>query len=248
MKYQEIKIDGFLSNFIACFWEYDNHLKDIEYTILPDGYFDLIFEISNNQISNVSLTGVWTKPISVHIRKNTKLIGIRFKLIATEYIFQQSIKGILNTRTILPISFFGAKNLPLENFEKFTSSLSHKINYGLQNLKEIDNRKFKLFKLLYENKGSLSVNVLADTVFWSSRQINRYFNQQYGFSLKTFSNIVKCNSSYSEIAKGKLFPMQEYYDQAHFIKEVKRYTGATPKELYKNENDRFLQLSTKKVQ
>ena len=244
MEYREIKIEGFSSNFIQCFWEYDNQIKNIDYTILPDGHFDLIFEIRNNKLSNVSLTGVWTKPINVNIEKNTKLIGVRFKLIAAEYIFKQSIKGILNTRTILPISVFGAENLPFESFNNLTHSLSDKINYGLQNLKEIDNRKFKLFKLLYENKGSLSVNTLAENVLWSSRQINRYFNQQYGFSLKTFSNIIKCNSSYSSIAKGQLFPLQEYYDQAHFIKEVKKYTGSTPKELHKNENDRFLQLST----
>jgi AraC-like DNA-binding protein len=244
MEYKEIKIEGFLSNYIQCFWEYDNRIKDIDYTILPDGCFDLIFKIRNNKLSNISLTGVWTKPISVHIEKNTKLIGVRLKLIAAEYIFQQSIKSILNTNEILPMNFFGAENLPFDNFNELTSSLSAKINSGLQNIKEIDNRKFKLFKLLYENKGNLRVNELAEKVFWSSRQISRYFNQQFGFSLKKFSNIIKCNSSYSEIAKGQLFPQQDYFDQAHFVKEVKKYTGITPKELYKNENDRFLQLST----
>ena len=244
MEYRENKIEGFLSNFIQCFWEYDNQIKDVDYTIIPDGHFDLIFKISNNELSNVSLTGVWTKPISVNIKKNTKLIGVRFKLIAAEYIFKQSIKDILNKNVILQKKFFGAENLPFESFDNLTSSLSNKINYGLQNIKEIDNRKFKLFKLLYENKGNLKVNELTEKVFWSSRQINRYFNQQFGFSLKTFSNIIKCSSSYSEIAKGQLFPQQNYFDQAHFIKEVKRYTGQTPKELHKNENDRFLQLST----
>ncbi len=245
MEYRENKIEGFLSNFIQCFWEYDNFTKNIEHTILPDGHFDLIFEIKNNILSNISLTGVWTKPINVHIEKNTKLIGIRFKLIAAEYIFQQSIKNILNTKIVLPNNFFGTENLPLENFDSLTYYISGKINCELQNLKEIDNRKLKLFKLLYKNKGSLSVKSLAENVFWSSRQMNRYFNQQYGFSLKTFSNIVKCKFSYSQIAKGKLFPQQDYFDQSHYIKEVKRYTGSTPKELYKNKNDRFLQLSTK---
>ncbi|WP_073001643.1 helix-turn-helix domain-containing protein [Mariniphaga anaerophila] len=244
MKYRENKIDGFLSNFIQCFWEYDNLTKDVNYIILPDGHFDLIFEIRNNELSNVSLTGVWTKPIKVHIDRDIKLIGIRFKLIAVEYIFKQSIKNILNTTTDLPTNFFGVKNLSFNDFDSLTNYLLEKINYGLKNLKEIDNRKFKLFELLYENKGNLKVNELAEKVFWSSRQINRYFNQKFGFSLKTFSNILKCNSSYFEIASGQLFPQQYYFDQAHFIKEVKKYTGSTPGELHKNKNDRFLQLST----
>lgn len=244
MKHINIKIEGFLSNFINCFWEHDNIQKEVEYTILPDGYFDLIFEIKNNEILNISLTGIWTNQINVRIKENTKLIGIQFKLIASEYIFKESIKHIINSETILPTDFWGAKNLPLDNLEKFADSLTKTIHYGLKNLKEIDNRKFKLFNTLYEQQGNISVKELSEKVSWSSRQINRYFNQQLGFSLKTFLNILKCKSSYCDIANGQLSPTQDYYDQSHYIKEVKRYTGNTPKELYKNENDRFLQLLT----
>lgn len=245
MKYKNIKIDGFLSNFINCFWEYNNYENDIEFTILPDGYFDLIFEIKNRKVSNVLLTGIWTKQINVTVKENTKLIGIQFKLIASEYIFKESIKPIINSETILPSDFFCAQNLPLDDLEKFTKSLSEEIHCGIKKLKEIDNRKFKLFNIIYEQKGDINVKRLSENISWSSRQINRYFNQQFGFSLKTFSNILKCKSSYPDIANGQLHPRKDYYDQSHYIKEVKRYTGSTPKELYRNENDRFLQLSTR---
>lgn len=245
MEYREIKTKDFLSNFVKCFWLYNNPLEDTEHTILPDGYFDLIFEIDNKRISKVYLTGVWTKPVNVKGRKNVKLIGIRFKLIAAEYIFKHSLKDILDTSTPLPVNFWGVENFPIEDFEKFTSSLLLVVNDKLKNAKEIDERKLRLFQLLYENKGSLNISQLTQNVHWSSRQINRYFNKQYGFSLIKFSNILKCRSSYPDIAKGKLFPKQ-YYDQPHFIKSVKRYTGVTPKELYKNKNDRFLQLFTLK--
>ncbi len=239
MKYSENKIDGFLSNFIKCFWEFDNPTKDVNYIILPDGHFDLIFEIRNNTLSNISLTGVWTKPINVHIEKDVKLIGIRFKLIAPEYIFKQPIKNILNTTTVLPIIFFASRNRSFDDFDILTDYLLEKIKYGLKNLNEIDNRKFKLFELLYENKGNLRVNELTEKVLWSSRQINRYFNQKFGFSLKTYSNILKCNSSFSEIAKGQLYPKQNYFDGAFFIKEVNKYTCFTLKELLKMKTTDF---------
>jgi len=244
MNYREIEIDGFLANFIKCFWEYDNSKKDVEFSILPDGFFDVIFEMSNNQVSKVRLTGVWTKQINVRISKGTKLIGIRCKLIASEYIFHDSIKFIKDSESVLPSDFWGVKNLQVNDFEQFVDSLSQKIQYGLMNLKEIDNRKFKLFNILYKVKGNISVKELSEKVSWSSRQINQYFNQQFGLPLKTFSNILKCKSSYRDLAQGQLSPMQEYYDQAHYIKEVKRYTGNTPKVLFRNENSRFLQLST----
>lgn len=244
MNYQEKHTKGFISNFIKSFWEFENSDKECSYEILPDGYFDLIFEIRNGRISEMTLTGVWTKQIKISIPKNTKLIGVRFKLIASEYIFKQSIKKLKNTKTELPRTFLGAENLPFQDFEKFIDSLTQKILYSLKNLKEIDKRKFDLYKILYEQKGEITVKELSERIFWSSRQINRYFNDRFGFSLKTFCNILKCNSSFSQIANGKLFPEKEYYDQAHFIKEIKRYTGVTPKDLYHNKNDRFLQLST----
>ena len=67
--------------------------------------------------------------------------------------------------------------------------------------------------------------------------------KQASRSLKEFLKIVRCNSAYKNISNGNLSPQTDYFDQAHFIKEIKKYTGTTPKELHKNKNDRFLQLS-----
>ena len=79
----------------------------------------------------------------------------------------------------------------------------------------------QLFELIYQD-GTKSVSELSEKVFWSSRQINRYFNQQFGFSLKEFIKIVRCNAAYKDISNGKLSPQTDYFDQAHFIKEVKK--------------------------
>lgn len=244
MNYQEKHTKGFISNFIKSFWEFETCEKECDYEILPDGFFDLIFEIKNGQITQVSLTGVWTKQIQISIPKNTRLIGVRFKLISAEYVFKQSIKELKNTKTELPLNLFGFKDFDFYNFEKFTDSLTEKLQYGLKNIKEIDKRKFELFKILCELKGEISVQELSERIFWSNRQINRYFNSRFGFSLKTFCNILKCHSSLKHIANGRLFPENYYYDQAHFIKQVKQITGSTPTNLYLNKNDRFLQLTT----
>ena len=62
--------------------------------------------------------------------------------------------------------------------------------------------------------------------------------------MKDYLNIMRCNQTYKDISKNRLTPQSNYFDQSHFIKEIKKYTGATPSELKKNKNDRFLQLST----
>lgn len=88
------------------------------------------------------------------------------------------------------------------------------------------------------------IREISEKVFWTSRQINRYFNLTFGISLKEYLNIIRSNQTFKDIANKKLAPQNKYLDHSHFIKEIKRYTGVTPKELYKNKNDRFLQLST----
>ncbi len=74
-------------------------------------------------------------------------------------------------------------------------------------------------------------------------QINRYFNQQFGISLKTYCNILRFGASFKHISEGKLFPEQNLADQNHFIKEIKKFAGVTPKVLSKNKDDRFVNIS-----
>ncbi len=242
MKYREIKPNGFLKNFVQCFSYYETTDKDIQHTILPDGYFDLIAEFENEVLTTVKLTGVWTKPKDINIPQNTKFFAIRFKLLATEYLFQKEIKSILDSTQYIPFNFWSIDNYKSNEFDKFVIGTSNRIENSIKHLKEIDSRKINLFDLVYQHRIK-TVAELSAKIYWSSRQINRYFNSQFGFSLKEFLKIVRCNDSYGHISNGQLSPQADYFDQAHFIKELKKYTGATPKELHKNKNDRFLQLS-----
>lgn len=242
MKYREIEPNGFLNTFVKCFWNYETADTEIQHTILPDGYFDLIAEFENDNLTTFKLTGIWTKPKEILIPKNTKFLAIRFKLLAIEYIFQKEIKSILDATVNLPFSFWNIDKYKSDEFEKFTIEISNNLDTSIKHLKQIDNRKLKLFDFVYEQKIK-TVAEISNKVFWSSRQINRYFQTQYGITLKEFLNIVRCNATYEEISNGNLNPNSEYFDQAHFIKEIKKYTGVTPKELSQNKNDRFLQLS-----
>ncbi len=243
MKYKEIKPKGFLKNFIQCFWYYKTTNKSIQHTILPDGYFDLIAEFENDILTVVKLTGIWTKPKNINIPGNKTFFAIRFKLLAAEYLFKREIKSILDTSLSLPFDFWNINSYQSNEFEKFVSNATNHIDNSIKYLKEIDNRKFKLFDFVYQMNVK-TVTELSEKVSWSNRQINRYLNAQFGFSLKEFLKIVRFKSSYKHISQGLLYPENDYFDQAHFIKEVKKYAGVTPKELHKNKNDRFLQLST----
>lgn len=152
-----------------------------------------------------------------------------------------SIKDVLNGGKNLSDEIWQFEETDLNTFENFCSKATQIIK-GIF-IENIDNRKTKLFDLIYSSKGSLSVQELSDNVFWSSRQINRYFNQQFGISLKAYCNILRFGSSFKPISEGNLFPDQNFTDQNHFIKEIKKYSGVTPKELSKNVEDRFMDIT-----
>lgn len=246
MNYKESKAHGELEHFISYFWTYEHLLEDVEYTILPDACFDLIADFEYGVLQNIHLTGVWTKPVKVVATKGSTLLAVRFKVAAAECLFRREIKSLLNSMTELPLNHWKIDEAVSADFEGFINIISEQMAQIMAQQPAFDPRKLLLFKLIYSGCHQ-SVGELSDKVGWSSRQINRYFSRQYGFSLKTLLSIVRCKSSYKNIASGELYPRQEYTDQSHYIKEVKMFTECSPGELHKNENDRFLQLSVLKA-
>jgi len=57
-------------------------------------------------------------------------------------------------------------------------------------------------------------------------------------------NIQRAYSAYFDIRQGDFSPSPNdtFYDQSHFIKEIKKHTGATPKKVFQNQNETFKQI------
>jgi AraC-like DNA-binding protein len=231
-----------LFNFVESFWMLENTSDTAHGTIgLPDGRFDIIFFYSSNEPFNAVLMGLGTEHGKHSIPPKLIMLAVSFKLLAIEYLLDIKAASFLNTAYPLPTDFWVIKKTDLNNFENFCEKVSGKMISLIK--PNIDSRKQKLFDLIYSSNGTLSVKELSEKVFWSSRQINRYFNEQFGISLKAYCNILRFKTSLHHIKKGKLFPELDFTDQTHFIKEVKKFSGVVPKELFKNKNDRFILLS-----
>jgi AraC-like DNA-binding protein len=235
--------DKKLSNFVESFWMLQNHSKDDKQVIvLPDGRIDLFFSKSLSEPFHVILMGIGTLPEQVIIAPGFLTFAISFKLPGVDYILKSPVAHFLNSANFLPTDFWGFNESDLQDFDNFCLKATQQLISLLPT--ETDNRKLKLFDLIYSSNGCLSVQELSDRVFWSSRQINRYFNQYFGLSLKSYCSILRFRASFQHIKNGKLFPEENFTDQSHFIREVKKLSGALPKQLSENQNDRFIQFST----
>lgn len=231
-----------LAEFVESFWMLRNHSAAGQPVIIvPDGKIDVFFSYSALEPYHVTLLGLTNQPDTQVIAPHTVMFAISWHLLAVEYLLPVRLAGLLHGGCQLPLDYLGVSPEMLLDFEGFCALVAERI---LQRLPaEIDPRKRKLFHLLYASGGALTVEAYADAAAWSSRQINRYFQQMVGLSLKAYCNILRFRASFSQLKAGKLFPEQHFADQAHFIREVKKYAGVVPKELARNQDDRFIQLS-----
>lgn len=230
-----------LAEFVQYFWCLRNHSDEAKPTTgLPDGLVDVLLFRSGSEPFRIVLLGGLTHQEAATVPPHSVLFCVSFKFLAVEYILREPVADIVNTGKRLPPGFWGFTERDLDDFDAFVAKATATIRSLLPS--EIDPRKRNLFALLYASKGNCTVKELSEKVFWSSRQVNRYFNRQFGISLKAYCTILRFRASLEHLAEGRLFPEENFTDQNHFIKEVKKFSGVVPKELAQNKNDRFILL------
>ncbi|GAB2539781.1 helix-turn-helix domain-containing protein [Spirosoma aerophilum] len=239
LTYKLIKPDESLADFIYCYSSLQNLSASHEAVIIPNGKIDLMFSKTSDNLLRISVLGLETKPKYAK-QEVSNFFSVSFNPLAVEYILQFSIAAIVNSGQSLPGDFWGFTIDDMSNFDAFCQKASQKIQSLVP--AKIDDRKRKLFTLIQKTDGEITIKEIAREVAWSERQINRYFNQQFGLSLKAYCNILRFQASLPHIQEGRLIPQLNFTDQSHFIKEIRKLSGVSPKELFKNKNDRFLQF------
>lgn len=95
-----------------------------------------------------------------------------------------------------------------------------------------------------ETSGLIEIKELERKTGYSKRYLDMLFKDYLGISPKTLASIIRFQTFYNAWANSDntMFyrnnMLDLYFDQAHFIKEFKRYTGYTPKQ-YANERNEF---------
>ncbi len=241
--YNELYPCEALDDFIASYFESKNlSNKHHNITICPDGYVKLIIQLVNGQVVRFIMTGLWTKELDIVTPPGVVSYGIRLKVIAPEYLLHRDTKETLNNTVPLDFNFLNFDTIQFTSFEDVVKQIETIFLKRLAQNKEVRSNRLRLSQLLYNTFGDIQAKEVAKQIFWSQRQINRYLNKYVGISLKKYLNVQKCYRAYLQIREGEFIPEKGFFDQAHFIREVKKHTGQTPKKLYQKQNDQFIQL------
>ncbi|GAB4043810.1 DUF6597 domain-containing transcriptional factor [Spirosoma litoris] len=240
INYSDQLPSGPLNDFVFTFWKTQNNTDiDSHYTIVPDAGIELIISLQPDRPNQMDLFGLSTYILDITIPSGGVLFGVRFKLLAVEYLLKTTLPTNSSQK---PPTNFGAVELHAETpLDKFVDSMSELLEQQL-NWSIIDPRKRKLLECVYQSKGAVSVHALALETGWAARQINRYFRTRFGLPLKEYLEQLQFFSSLAQIGQGEFYPQAYYYDQSHFIRQTKKHTGSTPKQLYQQRDARFVQL------
>lgn len=231
-----------LADIVESFWSLKAGAEaDKPIQLLPDGRVDVLFTYSVAQPFHAVLLGLGSAAEQTTLAAGTVMFAVSLRLLAVEYLLHTRVADLLNSARLLPAGFWGITAADLTDFKQFCAKLNHTLCGLLP--PTLDPRKQRLFQHLYASDGTLPVHELATRAGWSSRQINRYFQDYFGLSLKAYCAILRFRAAFPQLKAGRLFPEQHFADQAHFIREVRKFAGVRPKELARNENDRFIQFS-----
>lgn len=104
----------------------------------------------------------------------------------------------------------------------------------LANLKAIETDRLvvEAVKLIYQSKGTIRIRELNDRLSISQSPFEKRFRKLVGTTPKKFASIVRFNTVLNELEASKSLAdicyENNFFDQAHFIKDFKIYTGDTP--------------------
>ena len=91
-------------------------------------------------------------------------------------------------------------------------------------------------------KGSASIHAILKEDISKRRQLERKFVKQIGLSPKQLGKVIRLQTALKMLLNEEgenlthVAYKSEYYDQAHFIKDFKEFTGVSPKEFLGNKN------------
>ncbi|MCR1643427.1 AraC family transcriptional regulator [Clostridioides difficile] len=246
-----MQLKNWISNFTISFP--NQTIISDNYTIIPHGSVTLVFFYDATGLHSL-LFGPTTKPKTVGSIANRCDVILIIEFQPAGFFPLIGIQQSELIDKVVPFSIINT-SLDLEIKKIFNESLSiDKLILKLEELL-ISNIKIEYsyefilaIQLIIQNSGNISSQEISKKVFYSSRHLNRLFNQYLGLSMKSFSRLVRINKSIKLLNNNKTSLMSicnelGFYDIPHFIKDFKIVCGITPQKYRANMSDFYSEIA-----
>ncbi|GAB3422540.1 DUF6597 domain-containing transcriptional factor [Niabella aquatica] len=245
MYYQQIIPIKPLQDYIRYFWVLEDFTDDNtqkRFKIIPDGLPALIFQNEPNlffdkagkAMPQLFLYGQSTKYTEHKVTGAFKIMGVYLQPTALKTLFNieafelnnqnVSLEHILDEPILEKLVNAISVNEKIDIITHFFLNLIQQIRYN--------NRKAEFASALLQNGKTLKEIQVEMNV--SERSLERMIKQYVGISPKMFSRIIRFQSGLNTLRQTdfknftELAYMAGYFDQSHYIKEFKEFTGTNP--------------------
>ena len=261
MNYQTFEPHPDLQPLVKCYWTLEvaasEHAQ--RQRIVPDGCLELIFILgddirrytSNSEFilqPRAMVLGQTIDPFYIEPTGYVNTFAVRFYPYGFANFVTTPVKDLANTETPIDLLFEKKSAQALaqkinqaadikERIEMVESFLLDRLNHQTT----IDNIVKSTIDALLSTGGNASVNAILKGDGSKRRQLERKFAKQIGISPKQLGKIIRLQTALKLLLNRQTESLtqiaydSEYYDQAHFIRDFKEFTGVSPKEFLKDD-------------
>jgi AraC-like DNA-binding protein len=254
MNFQIFNPPDHLKNFVRCYWMLESSPYSPTpkmYQSMADGFGELIFQYKGG------FEGFEKTPIYFRAPKTTvqqlilsdevEMFGVRLYPHAIPEILRVPANELCNTtcdvRTLLTY-----RDSQLAEQILATVSIRERIYLVSSFLSRLVTQRTadpmsQFSKLMIQLDGQLSMKDLLYRSGYSERHFERRFTAVAGFTPKHFARILRYQSTKRKYITGNYKTLSElaqdagYFDQSHFIREFKEFSGFDPKRYFGLLND-----------
>jgi AraC-like DNA-binding protein len=224
--------------------------KDLEskYKVFPSPglvigfqYNGQLASVKDNELNKLKSSGLTGISDRYKIFKNSADIGtilVYFTETGFSHFTSHPVNELFNLSLSLDNVLDKSKISEVE--EKLASATTDKQRlktveqFLISQLKNIQTDKLisEAVKLIYQYKGNIRIKELNERLFISQSPFEKRFRKVVGTTPKKFASIIRFNSILSGLNESKslveICYENNFFDQAHFIKDFKQFTGDTP--------------------
>lgn len=261
MDFKKIVPSLALQPYVRNYWIFDLKEEDIPFTqlLFPFGSFELIFNLLNAPDMKVlgekgSFTqpesiypGQFTKPFVLNFTQSSKCVGVSLQPWMGKLLFnvpaQEFTDKVMKVDELDNSTFLREKLLLTMNEEdklivELEDFLINKLNHY-----SFDNTSADIAKSIMLDPSAGEFKNIISSIGVTRRRIEQRFLETTGLPMGFFVRKVRFQKAVNllrfkkELSLTKIGLMAGYYDQSHFIREFKEFSGLTPKEFLQNSTD-----------
>lgn len=262
MDYQTYQPHPDLSSLVNFYWtlEVPSDVNAQKQRIVPDGCIEMAFILGDDIKRFISedeyilqpramVLGQTIAPFYIQPVGYVNTFAVTFYPYGFANFISEPIKNLVNKETPLSALFGEAPAMDLEQNMIQAESTNERIklveDFLFARLKDnmtIDNIVKATIDVLLLTKGRISINSIVKQDLSKRRQLERKFAKQIGISPKQLGKVIRLQSALKILLNEdsqnltNIAYQSEYYDQAHFVKDFKEFTGVSPKDFLGSKN------------